>query len=264
MTGIKERSNNWWVTYLYTQDFPVSCEIEDAKGEKVVTKIFASEPVQFKVKRVVECSMPYGALFQEYKFVTMIRSFYSKESPLAHPGAVYRVMGIGGFNPVNGRYLITKMMVDGEKLPKEPGTEHLQQFVNDVINEYVYSDASFEGKEKLIKIPSLYQKGSLAILANSSEAKKLFSEKPVELKGVKYFDTQVDASIKKYPVIKLKNGFAGIDTGSKLIAFHTSDVAVFVDTTGFHTDRADEKHPIDVYTNNEAGYKAFCEKYCSK
>ena len=257
-----ERSNNWWVKYIYTQDFPVSCEIEDSDGKTLSTKVFAGEAVQFKVKRVTECIMPYGALFQEFKFICVLRSFFSKEAPLAHHGAVYHILGIGGFNPTNGRYIITKMMVDGEKLPKEPDTEHLYQFVNDVVNEYVYSSASFYGMEKLIKLPNLYQKGSLAILADSPDAKKLLPTEPKALKGVKYFDTRVDASVKKYPVIKLQNGFAGIDMGSKLIAFHTSDVATFVDTSGFHTDRADEKHKIDVYTNNETGYNAFCEKYC--
>ena len=268
-SGATKAFHNDWKGYIYKMDMPVSTEVEDQYGEPVSAKIFAGELVQFKVKKVSECNMRPGAPVQEYKFISVMRNFCSKEHPINHSSAVYRIMAIGAFSPSTGRYAITKMMAGGERLDRTSDelTEHLFKFVDDAVNDYIYDDTKgFDGMEMLFKLPSVFRRGTTAVPSDlkPKAVEEEAEQKKHKLSGPKLFDVTVDGSTAKYPVYKLKRkGFAGIDMGTKLLAFETKDVSTFIDTAGFHTNRADEKHVLDIRANDEIGYSKFCEKYCN-
>ena len=253
--------------YKYEKDFPLTCEAPDKKGRYIETRVFAGEKVLFAVKKVLEAEGKNN--LQAWKFVWRLRNFCSQVEQISHPSSIYRGLAFAVFSTSNGRYTVTGLRVNGEKVSASAGelAEYLWSFIEDGINDFVYDNASnFEGKDTLVKIPTLYVKGTTAKEARPltpEEAKaEAASKKSRVLTGIKLLETVVDGGTTKYPLIKLPLKMVGISTPTKLVAFPLEDICLYVDAAGLHTDRKVSGKVIHVMENTAENFEFFCESYC--
>lgn len=268
--AVGNNSNNGvvgeWKEFVYENNFPVSTENNDRKdSEKLVTcKVLAGETIQFKIKNVTEI---LGKNL-EYRFVSVLRNFFSAEKPLNHTAAFYRVMAVTRFTVDTGRYTVTHIKVDGETLYKgDHGlatneSRYLYSFLEEAINDSVYDKTvTFKDKEELLMLPHLYKCNSSVLKTpnksiNESEA----SKKKYELRGVKMFETRVDNSKEKFPVVKLKKDhWAGLVTDKLIVAFSLDDFAKVFDKSGVLQTNSP---CVEKTSLNEHSFVEFVKEYC--
>ena len=189
-----------WAMYLYGKDAPMSCVVYDYNDEECTTKLCAGEKVLFNLKKVSEKYTPRG-LPQQFKFVWKLKNYCSSDERIGHSAAFYRGLSFGVFSPTTGRYGLLGTKVDGTIVDRNNGelSEYMLSFVEDAINNFVYDNEDFEGSELLLRIPSVYKRGSIAvptkaITKEEIQAKKLENLRKRIIIGSKICDISVDMS----------------------------------------------------------------------
>lgn len=220
-----------WSLYHYQNTFPI--ETEQYEDDKPKTRIEKNELVEFKLKRAEQFESYKGNL--EVKFVGMLRS-----SPTSGNTAFYRILAITKLSPSTARYTIYRMKIDGNRFIRNKnvtnGIEYCFKFLEDAINNCVYGDVEFEGKNALITLPSVYKRGSTAVSVGMTVK--------AELQGLKLFDISVDGEAEKSSLKKVNEDVCATIYKGTLLTFNIKDISKVIDGNGLHSENEYVKKTI--------------------